>query len=180
MQETTRESLCFCFGQRIFAGNLVVTTVDLSTNRIGEAGAHALAHGLIAIKERGLTDRAPMTVLLSRNRFGQEGANVIRQALVNSGSRHVFRMEGVRPGFGISTDAGAPALDVSMKYELMEVLDLPSASRPSTNMSRKGRAARRPISPLLSRQPTHHSSHRSAAYSTRRHVMSSEQDESNH
>ena len=153
--------------------------MDLSTNHIGEAGAHALAQGLITIKERGLTDRAPMTVLLSRNRFGQQGADVIRQALVNSGSRHVIRMEGVRPGFGISTDAGAPALDVSLEYELMEVLDLPSASRPSTNVSRRGRAARRPISPLLSRQPSNHSSRRSAAYSPARHVMSSEQDESN-
>ena len=62
-----------------------------------EAGAHALAYGLISIKEHGLTARAPITVLLSRNRFGQQGADVIRQALVNSGWRHVIRMEGFRP-----------------------------------------------------------------------------------
>lgn len=130
-----------------------------------------MAFGLMLTKEQGLADRAPLHVLLSRNRFGHAGSNIIKQAVSDTGNRHDFRMEGVRPGFGISPDIAAHVLDIDMAYEL-EVLDFPSLSRPSTNNSRKSRGAKRPISPFLSRQPTNHSSRLSAAYSPRRQVLS--------
>ena len=130
-----------------------------------------MAFGLMLTKEQGLADRAPLHVLLSRNRFGHAGSKVIQQAVSDTGKRHDFRMEGVRPGFGLSPDAAAPVLDVDTTYELMEVLDFSSFSRPSTNNSRKSRGPKRPISPFLSRQPTNHSSRRSAAYSPRRQVL---------
>jgi len=117
---------------RVFWGNTVLATIDLSHNQIGEPGANALAAGLKQIAEMAIADRENLQVTLSRNRFGAEGVTVIKEALKESGSVHTFKMEGIRPGFGILADVGGPVFIAEIpEYEILDVSAV-AGSRPAT------------------------------------------------
>jgi len=117
---------------RVFWGNTVLTTIDLSHNQIGEPGANALAAGLKQITEMTMAHRANLQVTLSRNRFGAEGVTVIKEAVRESGSVHTFKMEGTRPGFGILADVGGPVFIAEMPECAILDFSAVAGSRPAT------------------------------------------------
>jgi hypothetical protein len=136
---------------RIFWGNTAVTTFDLSTNQIGEPGARAMAHGVLQRSQLELSvphangvpplvlsgefktiGRRALQVALSRNRFGDAGARSIQDAVKATGSVHNFRMEGVRPGFGlVEDDAREPLEPTEPEFDLLDVRSRPATQRRS-------------------------------------------------
>jgi len=142
---------------RIFWENTAVTTFDLSANQIGEPGARAMAHGvlqrsqfelsvpqangvspatLVLSGEIKTTGRRALQVALSRNRFGDAGAKAIQDAVKATGSVHDFRMEGVRPGFGLVEDAAREPLEpTEPEFEFLDVRSRPATVRRSNRSS---------------------------------------------
>ena len=130
---------------RIFSENLAVTTFDLSTNQIGEPGARAMAQGLLHRSRQRLSNPdedetagpGALQVGLSRNRFGDAGVNAIRDAVKATGNVHNFRMEGVRPGFGLVEDAAREPLEpIEPEIDFLDVRSRPATQRRSNRSSR--------------------------------------------
>jgi hypothetical protein len=143
--------------------HLAATYIDLSFNNIGEPGARALAHGVVQRMDTG-SDCGKLHVVLNRNRFGAAGKNAIDQAIKTTGNVHIFKMEGVRPGFGVSVDVDGPKLEEGSVFEILKI-----ESRPSTNvaLNRSQRMSKKVESSGISTPPVVRPNTRSSKFSAR-------------
>lgn len=110
----------------VFCSNYSLTNVELASNRIGDAGAKALAEALKVPYEHGEGNRIGRNLVLNCNNIGGGGMLELQRAMKMSDHLHTLSVEGMRVPFarraGIFRDsATAAAVDLTGSRKLPRI-----------------------------------------------------------